>query len=95
MSWLDWWFSTCGCFREHLPVKVLGNFERLMLSGLRALEFLGAQGIMAFGNLVLSHRDPFLWMPSLRFRLKRLHAYAMQTFPRHLEFFRLPCWTLP
>ena len=59
-SWLDWWLSTCGGFREHLPVEVRGNFERLMLSGSRALEFLGAQGITALGNLVLSHRDSLL-----------------------------------
>ena len=31
-----------------------------MLSGSRALEFLGAQGITALGNLVLSHRDSLL-----------------------------------
>ena len=59
-SWLDWWLSTCGSFREHLPDEVLGNFERLMLSGLRALEFLGSQGVTAVGNLMLSHRDSLL-----------------------------------
>ena len=37
-SWLDWWLSTCGGFREHLPVEVRADFERLMLSGLRALS---------------------------------------------------------
>ena len=31
-----------------------------MLSGSRALEFLGAQGVTALGNLVLSHRDSLL-----------------------------------
>ena len=59
-SWLDWWLSTCGGFREHLPDEVRGNFERLMLSGSKALEFLGTQGITALGNLVLSHRDALL-----------------------------------
>ena len=59
-SWLDWWLSTCEGFREHLPVEVRGNFERLMLSGSRALKFLGAQGVTALGNLVLSHRDSLL-----------------------------------
>ena len=47
-------------FREHLPVEVRGNFEQLMLSGLRALEFLGNQGVTALGSLVLSHRDSLL-----------------------------------
>ena len=59
-SWLDWWFSTCGGFREHLPDEVRGNFERLMLSGSRALEFLGGQGVTALGNLVLSRRHSLL-----------------------------------
>ena len=54
-SWLDWWLSTCGGFREHLPNEVHGNFERLMLSGSRALEFLGSQGITILGILLLSH----------------------------------------
>ena len=56
-TWLDWWLSTCGSFREHLTDEARGNFERLMLSGSRALEFLGSQGITALSNLVLSHRD--------------------------------------
>ena len=59
-SWLDWWLSTCGGFREHLPDRVRGNFERFMLSGLRALEFLGNQGVTALGNLMLSHQDSLL-----------------------------------
>ena len=32
-SWLDWWLSTCGGFREHLPIEVRADFERLMISG--------------------------------------------------------------
>ena len=59
-SWLDWWLSTCGSLREHLTDEVRGNFERLMLSCSRALEFLGCQGITALGNLVLSRRDSLL-----------------------------------
>ena len=56
-SWLDWWLSTCGGFRENLPVEVRADFERLILSGSRALEFLASQGCTALGNLVLSRRD--------------------------------------
>ena len=59
-SWLDWWLSTFGGFREHLPVEVRADFERLMLSGSRALEFLASQGVTAHGNLVLSMRDSLL-----------------------------------
>ena len=56
-SWLDWWLTTCGGFREHLPAEVRADFERFILSGLRALEFLASQGCTALGNLVLSRRD--------------------------------------
>ena len=59
-SWLDWWLSTCGGFREHMPVEVRADFERLILSGSRALEFLASQGCTALGNLVLSRRDSLL-----------------------------------
>ena len=59
-SWLDWWLSTCGGFREHLPNEVRADFERLILSGSRALEFLASQGCMALSNLVLSRRDSLL-----------------------------------
>ena len=48
------WLSTCGGFREHLPDEVRADFERLILSGSRALEFLASQGCTALGNLVLS-----------------------------------------
>ena len=59
-SWLDWWLSTCGGFREHLPDEVRADFERLILSGSRALEFLANQGSTALGNLVLLRRDSLL-----------------------------------
>ena len=49
-----------GGFREHLPDEVRAEFERLMLSGSRALEFLASQGCTALGNLVLSRRDALL-----------------------------------
>ena len=59
-SWLDWWLSTCGGFRQNLPVEVRSDFDRLILSGSRALEFLASQGCTALGNLVLSRRDSLL-----------------------------------
>ena len=59
-SWLDWWLSTCGRFREHMPVEVRADFERLMPSGSRALGFLANQGCTALGNLVLSRLDSLL-----------------------------------
>ena len=59
-SWLDWWLSTCGGFWVNLPVEVHADFERLILSGSRALEFLASQGYAALGNLVLSRGDSLL-----------------------------------
>ena len=59
-SWLDWWLSTCGGYRDHLPIEVRADFERLMISGLRALEFLASQGCTILGNLVLARRDALL-----------------------------------
>ena len=59
-SWLHWWLSTCGGFRDHLPVEVRADFERLMISGSRALEFLASQGCTTLGNLVLARRDALL-----------------------------------
>ena len=59
-SWLDWWLSTCGDFRDHLPIEVRADFERLMISESRALEFLASQGFMTLGNLVLARRDALL-----------------------------------
>ena len=59
-SWLNWWLSTCGGFRDHLPIEVCADFERLMISGSRALEFLASQGCSTLGNLVLAWRDALL-----------------------------------
>ena len=59
-SYLDWWLSKCGSFWEHLTDEARGNFEQVMLSGSRALEFLSCQGVTALSNLVLSRRDSLL-----------------------------------
>ena len=59
-SWLDWWLSTWGGFQEHMPAKVCADFELLILSGSRALEFLASQGCTALGKLVLLRRDSLL-----------------------------------
>ena len=58
--WLDWWLSSCGGFRDLLPLESRADFERLMMSGSRSLEFLASQGCTALGNLVLSRRDALL-----------------------------------
>ena len=58
-SWLDWWLSTLG-FCEHVAAEVRADFERLIPSGSRVLEFLASQGLTALLNLVLSRRDSLL-----------------------------------
>ena len=30
-SWLDWWLSTCGGYRDLLPIESRADFERLMM----------------------------------------------------------------
>ena len=94
-SWLDWWLSTCGSFQEHLTDEARGNFERLMLSGSRALGFLGSQGVMALGSHVLSRRDSLLldvWSTVPAEEVTRLR-YA--DLPRLLVSSCLPCLTMP
>ena len=86
ISWLDWWLSTCGSFQKHLADEEHGHFERLMLSGLRALEFLGGQGVTALGVLVLSSRDSLLLAVRSTVWLKSSLAYVMLIFPRLLAF---------
>ena len=80
-SWLDWWLSTCGGYRDLLPVESRAVFERLMMSGSRALEFLASQGCTTLGNLVLSRRDALL-------------ADVRSTVPAE-EVARLRCSPLP
>ena len=93
-SWLDCWLATCGSFREHLTDEARGNFER-MLSGSRALELLGSQGVTAFRNLVLSRRDSLLldvWSTVPAEEVTRLR-YA--DLPSSAGLFPLPFSTLP
>ena len=70
-SWLDWWLSTCGSFREYLTNEERGTFERLMLSGSRALEFLGGQASrLSVFSCCLAEIPSYL-MCCLRFRPHR------------------------
>ena len=44
-------------FSESLPDEARVDFDRLIVSGWKALEFLDSQAIAALGNLVLLRRD--------------------------------------
>ena len=47
-------------FSESLPDEARVDFDRLIVSGSKALELLGSQAIAALGNLVLLLRDSLL-----------------------------------
>ena len=59
-SWLDWWLSTLAAFHETLHDEARVNFKQLMVSGAKALEFLGSQAIPALGILGLLRQDSLL-----------------------------------
>ena len=60
ISWLDWWLSTVSGFRENLHPLAQANFERIFLSGSKALSFVGSQAVPALANLLLARRDSLL-----------------------------------
>ena len=60
VSWLDWWLSTMSKFGESLPEEAQANFQRLVVSGSKAPEFLGSQTVPALTNLMLLRRDSLL-----------------------------------
>ena len=60
ISWLDWWLSTLSKFGESLPEEARSNFQRLMVSGAKSLEFLGSQTTPVLANLVLLRWDSLL-----------------------------------
>ena len=55
ISWLDWWLSTVSGFSEALRPSAQANFERILLSGSKAIAF-----VPALANLLLSRRDSLL-----------------------------------
>ena len=70
-SWLDWWLSTCGGFRDHLPIEVRADFERLMISGSRALSSWLARDARLSAISSLRGEMP-CWLTSVvRFQLRR------------------------
>ena len=60
VSWLDWWLATLSKFGEALPEETRSNFQRMMVSGARSLEFLGSQTTPVLAKLVLLRRDSLL-----------------------------------
>ena len=62
-SWIDLALPACSNFGSHLPADAKPEFERMMLSVGRAVEFLASQVMTALGNHVLAKRDSLLRDP--------------------------------
>ena len=57
ISWVDWWLATLSKFGDALTEETRSNFQRMMVSCARSLEFLGSQTTPVLANLVLLRRD--------------------------------------
>ena len=62
-SWIDLALPACSNFGSLLPADAKPEFERMMLSVGRAVEFLANQVVTALGNHVLAKRDSLLRDP--------------------------------
>ena len=62
-SWIDLALPACSNFGSRLPADSKPEFERMMLSVGRAVEFLACQVVTALGNHVLAKRDSLLRDP--------------------------------
>ena len=62
-SWIDLALPACSNFGSRLPADSKPEFERMMLSVGRAVEFLASQVMTALGNHVLAKRDSLLRDP--------------------------------
>ena len=91
-SWLDWWLSTCGGFRDHLPVEVRADFERLMISGSRAYNSWLARVARLLAISFLRGEIPCWPMSSLRSRRGKLRVLGTLHSPTRLLFFHTPYW---
>ena len=60
VSWLDWWLATLSKFGDALPEETRSNFQKMMVSGARSLEFLDSQTTTVLANLVLLRRGSLL-----------------------------------
>ena len=95
ISWLDWWLSTLSKFGESLPDEARSNFQRLMVSGAKSLEFLGSQTTPVLANVVLLRRDFLVSEVRSTVPQRNSRGYATprclllwHCFPRH-------SWTRP
>ena len=91
-SWIDLALPACSNFGSRLPADSKPEFERMMLSVGRAVEFLASQVVTALGNHVLAKRDSLLRDPQpmvpvealSRLRHARLPSSSAAIFPTPL-----------
>ena len=57
VSWFDWWLATMSKLWESLPKEARVDFQRLVVSVSKALEFLVSQTVSALSNFTLLRRD--------------------------------------
>ena len=82
-------------FGESLPEEARANFQRLVVSGSKALEFLGSQTVLALTNLMLLRRDSLLADVRSTVPSEELSRLRHVPLPNSSALFPLGRWTRP
>ena len=80
-SWIDLALPACSNFGSRLPADSKPEFERMMLSIGRAVEFLASQVVTALGNHVLAKRDSLLRDPQSTVPVEALSRLRHASLP--------------
>ena len=80
-SWIDLALPACSNFGSRLPADSKLEFERMMLSVGRVVEFLASQVVTALGNHVLAKRDSFLRDPQSTVPVEALSRLRHTSLP--------------
>ena len=80
-SWIDLALPACSNFGSRLPADSNPEFERMMLSVGRAVEFLASQVVTALGNHVLAKRDSLLRDPQSTVPVEALSRLRHASLP--------------
>ena len=80
-SWIDLALPACSNFGSRLPADSKPEFERMMLSVGRAVEFLASQVVTALGNHVLAKRVSLLRDPQSTVPVEALSRLRHASLP--------------
>ena len=80
-SWIDLALPACSNFGSRLLADSKPEFERMMLSVGRAIEFLASQVVTALGNHVLAKRDSLLRDPQSTVPVEALFRLRHASLP--------------